>query len=81
MNEKLERVVRRVVYWRKAYEDSREKFNDTNDERYALRMDANLLQLLAATRGLTRVYERGTGKEVVTIGNLPRVEVWNEGLL
>jgi len=78
MNERLEKVVRRVIYWKNAYDDSREKFHDTSDERYLARMDANLLQLLAATRGLKRVYERETGKEVITIGNLPDFRLMNK---
>ena len=78
MNKRLEQAIEGVIYWRKAYVHSRERFNETQEPRYNEKIAENYLHILSSSEWLKQVYEQETGKKVTTIGNLPEVEVLNE---
>lgn len=78
MNERLEKAIEGIIFWRNAYVDSRQRFTETGDPKYADRMGINYIHLLSSSEWLKRVYEEETGKKVTTIGNLPEVQKLNE---
>ncbi len=78
MDKRLEHAIEKVIYWSKAYSDSRKKFNETNDDKYDVACSSNYIHLLASSSWLGRVYEEETGKKITKIGNLPEVGGLNE---
>ncbi len=74
MNNRLKKSIEKVIYWNKAYRNSRKKFGETKKEKDALTRERFYFHFLASARRLCEVYEEETGKKVTQIGNLPDIE-------
>jgi len=80
MKQRLEDAIRCLIYWSNAYQHAREKLIETHNQKYAGKMETNYIHVLTSAEWLKKVYKAETGRNVDTIGNLPRVEVLNEGV-